>query len=162
MCTRLEENRPQQIRRWAQNYFNYPEMKAALGVPGSVDYKWISADISRAFTRAGDDSHDAMPAVQELLEGGVRVLNIAGDTDFACNVIGAFEWMYQLDTAYTTAFRASNSTVWRLNGKAVGEVRATGDLGGRTAGNFTWLRVYEAGHWVSYDQREVAFEFFNR
>ncbi|CEL60512.1 carboxypeptidase Y precursor [Rhizoctonia solani AG-1 IB] len=104
---------------WAQNYFNHPEMKAVLGVPDSVDYKWISANINWAFTRAGDDSHDAMPAVQELLEGGVRVLNIAGDTDFACNFIGAFEWMYQLDTAYTKAFRALKNTIWILNERPV-------------------------------------------
>ncbi|CAE6398818.1 unnamed protein product [Rhizoctonia solani] len=147
---------------WAQSYLNHPEMKAALGLPDKVNYNWISADISRAFTRTGDDSHDAMPAVQELLEDGVRVFNLAGDTDFACNFIGAFEWMYQLDSAYMQTFRSLNNTVWRLNGRAVGEVRAVGDLGGRTAGNFTWLRVYEAGHWVSYDQRRVALEFFSR
>ncbi|KAF8687564.1 serine carboxypeptidase, partial [Rhizoctonia solani] len=147
---------------WAQSYLNRSEMKAVLGVPNEVNYKWISTDISRAFTRTGDDSHDAIPAVQELLEDGVRVFNIAGDTDFACNFIGAFEWMYQLDSPYAEIFRASRNTVWKLNGKAVGEVRAAGDLGGRTAGNFTWLHIYEAGHWVSYDQREVALEFFSR
>ncbi|KAJ1300747.1 hypothetical protein OPQ81_002390 [Rhizoctonia solani] len=147
---------------WAQNYLNSSGIKAALGVPTEVNYHWISMDISQAFIRTGDDSHNAMPAVQELLEGGVRVLNLAGDTDFASNFIGAFEWMYRLDSAYTKEFQSLTNTVWKLSGKNVGEVRAAGDLGGRTAGNFTWLRVYEAGHWVSYDQPEVALEFFTR
>ncbi|KAL5637479.1 hypothetical protein ACGC1H_004037 [Rhizoctonia solani] len=147
---------------WAQKYLNSSEIKAVLGVPAEVNYHWISVNISQAFTRAGDDSHDAMPAVQELLKDGIRVLNLAGDTDFASNYIGAFEWMYRLDSAYTKEFQALNNVVWMLNGKPVGEVRAAGDLGGSTAGNFTWLRVYKAGHWVSYDQREVALEFFKR
>ncbi|KDN43137.1 hypothetical protein RSAG8_06290, partial [Rhizoctonia solani AG-8 WAC10335] len=89
---------------WAQSYLNGPEIKAALGVPTEVNYRWISVDISRAFTRAGDDSHDAMPAVRELLKNGVRVLNLAGDTDFASNFIGAFEWIYRLDSAYTVCW----------------------------------------------------------
>ncbi|EUC63018.1 serine carboxypeptidase, partial [Rhizoctonia solani AG-3 Rhs1AP] len=147
---------------WAQNYLNSSEIKAALGVPAEVNYHWISVDISQAFIRAGDDSHDATPAVQELLKDGIRVLSLAGDADFASNFIGAFEWMYRLDSVYTKEFQALKNVVWMLKGKAAGEVRAAGDLGGRTAGNFTWLRVYKAGHWVSYDQREVALEFFQR
>ncbi|CAE7171925.1 unnamed protein product [Rhizoctonia solani] len=72
---------------WAQTYLNSSKIKAALGVPTEVNYHWISVNISQAFTRAGDDTHDAMPAVQQLLEDGVRVLNLAGDTDFASNFI---------------------------------------------------------------------------
>ncbi|KAH7333569.1 Alpha/Beta hydrolase protein [Rhizoctonia solani] len=147
---------------WAQSYLNSSETKAALGVPAEVNYHWINVDISQAFIRAGDDSQNAMPAVRELLEDGVRVLNLAGDTDFASNFIGAFQWMYRLDSTYTKEFQILNNTVWKLNGRNVGEVRAAGDLGGKTAGNFTWLRVYKAGHWVAYDQPEVALEFFKR
>ncbi|CAE6453758.1 unnamed protein product [Rhizoctonia solani] len=147
---------------WAQSYLNSSETKAALGIPAEVNYRWINMDISRAFTRAGDDSYDAMPAVRELIEDGIRVLNLAGDTDFASNFIGAFQWMYRLDSAYTKEFQNMNNIIWKLNGRAVGEVRAAGDLGARTAGKFTWLRVYKAGHWVAYDQPEVALEIFKR
>lgn len=92
--------------------------------------------------------------------------------------------MYQLESPYTASvstnnrtvylphnyhlcpqkeFRSLNNTVWKNKaGKAVGEVRATGDSGGKTAGNFTWLRVYEAGHMVPHDQPEVALEFFTK
>ena len=60
-------------------------------------------------------------------------------------------------------FRSLNNTIWKnKDGKAVGEVRATGDSKGKTAGNFTWLRVYDAGHMVPHDQPEVALEFFTR
>ena len=47
-------------------------------------------EINGAFVRAGDISHDASPMIRELLEDGVRVLNLAGDADFACDfMVGA-------------------------------------------------------------------------
>jgi cathepsin A (carboxypeptidase C) len=56
-----------------------------------------------------------------------------------------------------------NNTIWKnKHGKAVGEVRAAGDGGDKTAGNYTWLRVYEAGHMVPHDQPEVALKFFTK
>ena len=42
-------------------------------------------DINGAFVRAGDISNDASPLIRELLDDGVRVLNLAGDADFACD-----------------------------------------------------------------------------
>ncbi|CAE7171922.1 unnamed protein product [Rhizoctonia solani] len=146
---------------YAQAYLNSSDVKIALGVPADYNYSWLNMDINGAFFRAADVSHDASPMIQELLEDGIRVLNLAGDTDFACNFIGAFEWMYRLESKYAE-FRSLNNTIWKLNGKPVGEFRASADEGGKTAGNFTWLRVYEAGHMVPHDQPEVALEFFRK
>lgn len=42
-------------------------------------------EINGAFVRAGDISNDASSMIRELLEDGVRVLNLAGDADFACD-----------------------------------------------------------------------------
>ncbi|CAE6523525.1 unnamed protein product [Rhizoctonia solani] len=147
---------------YAQTYLNSSDVKVALGVPADYDYSWLNMDINGAFFRAADITHDASPMIQELLEDGVRVLNLAGDSDFACNFIGAFDWMYRLDSKYAKEFRSLNNTIWRFNGKPVGEVRASGGESGKTAGNFTWLRVYEAGHMVPHDQPEVALDFFRK
>lgn len=47
-------------------------------------------EINGAFVRAGDISNDASPMIRELLEDDVRVLNLAGDADFACDfMVGA-------------------------------------------------------------------------
>ncbi|CAE6416428.1 unnamed protein product [Rhizoctonia solani] len=148
--------------KYAQSYLNSPDVKVALGVPADYEYNWLNMTINLAFFRAADIMHDASPMIKELLEDGVRVLNLAGDADFACNYIGAFEWMSRLDSKYAKEFRTLNNTIWMLNGKPVGEVRASADQGGKTAGNFTWLRVYEAGHMVPHDQPEVSLEFFKR
>ncbi|KAG8736881.1 hypothetical protein FRC10_008794, partial [Ceratobasidium sp. 414] len=126
---------------WAQDYLNRTDVKAALGVPEDYNYSWLSMEINAAFVRAADIANDASPMIRELVEDGVRVLNLAGDADFACN--------------FMKEFRAMNNTVWRnKDRKAVGEVRAAGNSGGETAGAYTWLRVYEAGHMVPHDQPE--------
>ncbi|KAG8793931.1 hypothetical protein FRC12_001155 [Ceratobasidium sp. 428] len=148
---------------WAQDYLNRTDVKVALGVPGNYSYSWLSWEINSAFVRAADIANDATPMIRELVEDGVRVLNLAGDADFACNFMGAFEWMYRLDNPYAKEFRLMNNTVWRnKDGKAIGEVRAAGDDAGKTAGAYTWLRVYEAGHMVPHDQPEVSLQFFDR
>ncbi|KAG8694745.1 hypothetical protein FRC11_001991, partial [Ceratobasidium sp. 423] len=118
---------------YAQAYLNSSDVKLALGIPANYSYSWLNMDINLAFVRAADVSHDATTMVQELLEDGVRVFNLAGDADFACNFIGAFEWMHRLDSKYAKEFRSLNNTVWKLNGKPVGEVRASADEGGKTA-----------------------------
>jgi len=152
-----------QEMNWGQAYLNRTDVKVALGVPADYNYSWLSMEINGAFVRTGDISNDASPMIRELLEDGVRILNLAGDADFACDFMGSFEWMNQLESPYTKEFRSLNNTVWKnKDGKAVGEVRATGDNGGKTAGNFTWLRVYDAGHMVPHDQPEVALEFFTK
>ncbi|KAG8715622.1 hypothetical protein FRC08_010334 [Ceratobasidium sp. 394] len=148
---------------WAQDYLNRTDVKVALGVPEDYSYSWLSWEINEAFVRTADIANDASPMIRELVEDGVRVLNLAGDADFACNFMGAFEWMYRLDNPYANEFRAMNNTIWRnKDGKAVGEVRAAGNAGGETAGSYTWLRVYEAGHMVPHDQPEVSLDFFER
>lgn len=51
----------------------------------------VSWDIDAVFIRAGDMSNDASPMVRELLEDNVRVLNLAGDANFACNfMVGTY------------------------------------------------------------------------
>ncbi|KAG9125339.1 hypothetical protein FRC07_008022 [Ceratobasidium sp. 392] len=77
--------------------------------------------------------------------------------------MGSFEWMRQLDSRYKEEFQALNNTIWKdKDGKPVGEVRAAGTHEGTRSGMLTWLRVYEAGHMVPYDQPEVALQFFQR
>ncbi|KAG8716228.1 hypothetical protein FRC09_015955 [Ceratobasidium sp. 395] len=148
---------------WAQEYLNSTDVKVALGIPGNYNYSWYSSEIEGAFVRAADIANDASPMIRELVEDGVRVLNLAGDADFGCNFMATFEWMYRLDNPYAKEFRSMNNSIWRnKDGKAVGEVRAAGDNGGKTAGVYTWMRVYESGHMVPHDQPEVSLQFFDR
>ncbi len=61
----------------------------------------------------------------------------------------ALEWSGQEE------FNGAEDVLWtsKLTGREAGEFRM--------AGNFAFLRVYEAGHMVPYDQPEHSLEFIN-
>jgi cathepsin A (carboxypeptidase C) len=74
-----------------------------------------------------------------------------------CNYIGNERWVNELDTTFTSEFQKSTSLPWVTieGGKVAGEVRYAGGSG-YTAGNVTFVNVFEAGHMVPYDQPEAA------
>ncbi|KAJ9065660.1 hypothetical protein DSO57_1017234 [Entomophthora muscae] len=82
-----------------------------------------------------------------LLEGGIRVLIYAGDADFICNWMGNKAWAKQLPWTGQKEFSKAKDQIWinPENGKKAGEVRSYK--------NFAFLRVFKAGHMVSYFKR---------
>ncbi|KAK7695138.1 hypothetical protein QCA50_002328 [Cerrena zonata] len=80
-----------------------------------------------------------------------------------CNFIGNERWMEQLEHNHHTEFAKSKALPWlTLDGKTVaGEVRSAGG-NGFSAGNVTFVQVYEAGHMVPFDQPEAAADLFSR
>jgi len=95
--------------------------------------------------------------VPKLLEAGIGVLIYAGDADYICNWIGNEAWVKAIEWSGKSAFNAAKDEKW-----------ITEDVSGTWAGNFrnsgllTWLRVFEAGHMVPYDQPSKGLDFFNR
>ncbi|ORX66210.1 alpha/beta-hydrolase [Linderina pennispora] len=76
-----------------------------------------------------------------LLADNIRVLIYAGDADFTCNWYGNKAWSMELDYGWWT-------------GVGAGEVR--------THENFTFLRVFGAGHMVPYDKPKESLDMINR
>lgn len=60
----------------------------------------------------------------------------------------------QVNYTHAKQFRAAGYTPLLVNGKEFGEVRQYG--------NFSFTRVYEAGHEVPYYQPEASLALFNR
>jgi cathepsin A (carboxypeptidase C) len=96
--------------------------------------------------------------VPGLLEQ-IPVLIYAGDADFICNWLGnkawteALEWPGQKEYAPLPL----KDLVIEENehkGKKIGQIKSHG--------NFTFMRLYGAGHMVPMDQPEASLEFFNR
>lgn len=69
-----------------------------------------------------------------------------GDVDYICNYLGNKAWTLALDWAEGESFVAAEDHDWQGSGLA------------RTAGGFTFLQVYDAGHMVPSDQPEVALD----
>jgi cathepsin A (carboxypeptidase C) len=95
-----------------------------------------------------------MTKVPKLLEEGVRVLVYAGDADFICNWMGNKAWTIELPWANKAKFGAAKDQPWSVDGQAAGEAREVGPL--------TFLRVYNAGHMVPYDQPAISLDMLRR
>ena len=91
---------------------------------------------------------------EDLLQQGVRISMYHGDADYICNWFGGQAVSLQVNYTHSAEFRAAGYQPFMVNGKEMGEVRQYG--------NFSFLRVYEAGHEVPFYQPEASLAFFNR
>jgi len=82
----------------------------------------------------------------EILESGIRVLIYAGDADYICNWIGNKSWAMELDWDGKLGFNFALDKEWYGNQEEKIPGNSYGQL--RTHMNFTFLRLYQAGHMV--------------
>ncbi|KAJ7819506.1 carboxypeptidase C [Mycena leptocephala] len=122
---------------WIDTWMNDAKVKVALGV-----------DPTRTFA-SWDGAHNSAELLSELVNGGVRLLIYAGNADMMCNFMGNERWLESIP--WVTAG----------SGKLAGAVRSAGGKG-FTAGNVTFVTVFEAGHMVPFDQPEAALDMFSR
>jgi len=139
-----------EIAAWA----NREEVRAELGVDVEVkEYKSCSEDVNRRFFLDGDFARPLVNEIPRILSSGVRVLIYAGDKDWICQWIGNKAWTLQLEWFGKTDYINAEDDTWFswMTLKEAGEVRS--------AGNLTFLRVFDAGHMVPYDQPENSLDF---
>jgi len=148
---------------WIETWLNNPRVKAALGVSPARDFASCNMDVNKAFTMNGDGMHNAALLLPELVNDGVRLLVYAGNADMMCNYMGNERWVDAMDSKFATEFRNTKSTPWTPLDPSIaaGEIRSAGG-GDKTAGNVTFLNIYEAGHMVPFDQPEHALAMITR
>ncbi|CAG8500734.1 9125_t:CDS:2 [Racocetra persica] len=143
------------ILKAIERFSNLGVVKAELGVDSSVEYKSCNMEINFRFQLAGDWMRPYHLLIPPLLENNIRVLVYAGDADFICNWIGNEAWVKELKWSGEKGFNDVKVTPWKTdNGEHAGDVR--------TYQGFTFLRVFEAGHMVPYDQPRPSLDFFNK
>lgn len=133
-------------------YLNKPEVMEALGAETEA-YEGCNFDVNRNFVFAGDWMKPYHKKVIDLLEADLPVLIYAGDKDFICNWLGNEGWTNVLPWHGTQDFSDAKIKSWSVDGKKAGTVK--------NFENFTFLRVFGAGHMVPYDQPENSLDFFN-
>jgi cathepsin A (carboxypeptidase C) len=148
---------------WIETWMNNPENKAALGVDPSRDFESCNMEVNQAFTFQGDGAHNSALLLPDLVNDGVRLLVYAGNADMMCNYIGNERWVEALESKFQDEFAAAESTSWvtRKQHKVAGTVRTAGG-NGFTAGNVTFVTVFDAGHMVPFDQPEAALDLITR
>ncbi|PGH30766.1 carboxypeptidase D [[Emmonsia] crescens] len=140
-----------------QGYLNRPHVQADLGVP--LNYTSGSMAVYIAFNTTGDyvspGAHGYTNDIGYLLESGIKVALVHGDRDYSCNWVGGENTSLTVNYSDSSRFRATGYTDIQINSSYIG-----GQV--RQYGNFSFSRVYQAGHMVPAYQPETAFEIFRR
>ncbi len=85
----------------------------------------------------------------------IPVLIYAGDADFICNWLGNRAWTEALGGRARRPSRPPRPPIWpSATTTAYGSVKSSG--------NFTYMRIFGAGHMVPFDQPEASLDLFNR
>jgi carboxypeptidase C (cathepsin A) len=135
-------------------FLNLASTQEALGV--NINYTSTNArNVSAGFSSTGDFVFpNFIEDLEEILAYGVRVALLYGDADYICNWFGGEAVSLAANFTNAAAFRASGYTPFLVDGVEYGEVREYG--------NFSFTRIYEAGHEVPYYQPVASLEHFKR
>ncbi|KAI9340174.1 Alpha/Beta hydrolase protein [Zopfochytrium polystomum] len=126
-------------------FLNLPHVQEYLGV--NKTFEMFSSTVAARFLFTGDGALPFYSHVATLLESGVRVLIYAGDADYVVsNWYSNIGWLSRLDWSGKDGFRQATLApfVSPSTGLVAGEFKSFEGL--------TWMKLYEAGHMVPYDQ----------
>jgi cathepsin A (carboxypeptidase C) len=137
---------------WISEYLNQKDVIDAVGAEVS-SYDSCNFDINRNFLFQGDWMQPFHRLVPSILEQ-IPVLIYAGDADYICNWLGNRAWTEALEWKGKSSFNAAETQDLKLGEEKTGTFK--------TSGNFTFMRVFGAGHMVPMDQPAASLDFFNR
>lgn len=95
-----------------------------------------------------------MEDLQEILQYGVRVALLYGDADYICNWLGGEAVSLALNYTNKAEFAAAGYAPLVVDGQEYGAVRQYG--------NFSFTRMYDAGHAAPHYQPKASLEYFRR
>lgn len=125
----------------------------ALGV--NINYTNTSSLVTYAFQQSGDFVYpNFVDDLEALLALPVRISLIYGDADYICNWFGGEAVSLAAKHPHAAQFREAGYVPMVVDGVEFGETREYG--------NFSFTRVYEAGHEVPHYQPVAALQLFNR
>ncbi|KAI8319170.1 peptidase S10, serine carboxypeptidase [Martensiomyces pterosporus] len=134
-------------------YLNNPAIQKELGAEVSK-FESCSEKVGDGFSLNGDMMKPFHQEIPPLLADNIRVLIYVGDADFGCNWYGNKAWSLAMEWQGKDAFNQAKDEEWNVGREQAGEVR--------TFENFTFLRVFRAGHMVPYDQPANSLDMINR
>ncbi|KAJ5780348.1 hypothetical protein N7457_005508 [Penicillium paradoxum] len=134
-------------------YLNKASIQDAIGV--DVNYTKSNFDVLYSFYQSGDFAYpNFLEDLEDILSRPVRVALIYGDADYTCNWFGGEAVSLATKYEHAKQFRSAGYTPFVVDGKEYGATREYG--------NFSFTRVYDAGHMVPFYQPAASLQLFNR
>ncbi|PYH92089.1 putative carboxypeptidase S1 [Aspergillus ellipticus CBS 707.79] len=138
-----------------QTYVTYLRNETVMKAIGArEEYQECPDAPADKFSSTGDNSRTFLPTLSAVVQTGINVLLWAGDADWICNWVGGYGVANAVEFPEQDAFRNATLQSYTVNGTERGTFKA--------AGNFTFVRVFEAGHEVAYYQPETALQIFDQ
>lgn len=127
-------------------YLNTQPVKASLGMSNRT---WAPCSDPGYERIVKDFINNTAPLIGQSIEKGVKILAYNGDRDWVTNYIGGIAW--------------TNSVEWSGQ-KSFQQAKLLNIDGGlkKSFGNFTFIKVHNAGHMVPMDQPEFAWKMINK
>ncbi|KAF2839401.1 alpha/beta-hydrolase [Patellaria atrata CBS 101060] len=139
---------------WYQGFLSQHWVQGALGVP--INYTQSIESVYRAFQSTGDYARGGfLEDLSYILDSRIKVSLVYGDRDYACNWIGGEDVSLAVNYSNSREFQNAGYADIQVNDSYVGGLV-------RQYGNFSFARVFDAGHEVPSYQPETAYEIFRR
>ncbi|EIW52048.1 alpha/beta-hydrolase [Trametes versicolor FP-101664 SS1] len=117
-------------------------------------YAECSNPVGNQFSRTGDDARTLLPQLAALANSRLKMLIWAGDADINCNWLGGHASVLAMDWYGNETLHRTPLTNITIHGTPVAAVQ--------NVDNFSFARVYQAGHEIPAFQPEAAFEIFSQ
>ncbi|KAJ7436142.1 alpha/beta-hydrolase [Mycena galericulata] len=135
------------------NYLGLSSVKKAIGATSSTYSECPDAPYE-LFTKTGDDARTLLPQLGEIVDSGLRVLIWAGDADIICNWLGGHAAILAMQWSGAATLAATPLTNITLAGKPIAAVQ--------NVNNFTFARIFAAGHEVAAFQPAASLAIFEQ
>ncbi|KAJ5092469.1 Peptidase S10 serine carboxypeptidase, partial [Penicillium alfredii] len=133
-------------------YLTKEKIQNAIGV--DLNYTSTSPAIQYAFQQNGEAVWpNFLEDLEAMLARPVRVALIYGDADYTCNWFGGEDISLNTKYKHSKEFRSAGYASFLVDGVEHGVTREYG--------NFSFTRVYGAGHEVPFYQPKAALQIFN-
>ncbi|CAG8983539.1 hypothetical protein HYALB_00004340 [Hymenoscyphus albidus] len=134
------------------DYLNDPAIKRKIGAKSN--FVQDSDETYGLFYANGDAARSFIPTLSSLVSSGLPVLIWNGDADALCDWFTNYAVTTQISYPDAAKYKKTKVAPYKTNGVVKGEFKSVGKL--------SWLRVFEAGHPIPYDQPELALQAFSQ
>ncbi|KAI1077614.1 putative carboxypeptidase S1 [Whalleya microplaca] len=131
-------------------YLQRPDVQKALGA--RVNYTDNGG--AEGFYKTGDDCRSFLSELSTVVQAGVKVLIWTGDADYVSNWLGTLRVADATEWAEQEAFARRTLDPYTLNGVQKGTYKSLN--------NFSFMRIFEAGHNVPFYQPEASLQIFKQ